>query len=279
MDYFSQDLGQMWSGERIRNAYGQGVHFTESDLPFKIVDIAANPTSILEIGSAFGQCYRFLLSQGIDPGAHYTGTDISDEGQELCRELYPESTWVKGNFLDVELGGTFDYVIERNAIHHMPSPLRCVEKAVGLADRAVKMHMRVRTRHETLSDVSKGYFISRSIEGEEKGRYFYNLVNLYELVDTILAMDNIREIRLGLSLHDTAATLPDAAIPPDVLEREEELYYCRCLVIKGDTPQTRISISPVHLKPFVLEALKRPKSVTRYLSTRGKILKKARTAR
>lgn len=279
MDYFSQDLGQLWSGKRIRDSYGQGVHFSEGNLPFTVAEITANSKSVLEIGSSFGQCYRFLLSQGVNLADRYTGTDISEEGVQLCEELYPQSTWVQGNFLDVSLGRTFDYVIERNAIHHMPSPVQCVQKAVGLGDHAVMIYMRVRTRYETLSDVNKGYFISRSDDGQEKGRYFYNLVNIYELVDTILAMERIEEIRIGLTPHDTAITLPDAGVPPDAVAPEEELYYCKCLVLKGDAPQTRISVSPVHLKPFVLEGLKRPASLTRYLSVRSKLLKRARTAR
>jgi len=272
-------LGQLWSGKRIREGYGQGIHFAEGNLPFTVVEILANSKSVLEIGSSFGQCYRFLLSQGADLGDRYTGTDISIEGVQTCQELYPRSTWVQGNFLDVELGRTFDYVVERNAIHHMPSPVQCIQKAVGLGTHAVLIYGRVRTRYETLSDVNKGYFISRSEDGEEKGRYFYNLVNLYELVDTVLAMENIKEIRISLSPHDTKATLPDAGVPPDVLAPEEELYYCKCLVLKGDAPQTRISVSPVHLRPFVIEGLKRPASVTRFMSVRSKILKKAQTAR
>ena len=274
MDYSSQNLGQLWSGEIYREGYGKGVHFSQGNLPFLLEEIAADSQTVLEIGSSFGQCYRFLLSEGINLGDRFTGTDVSEEGIKLCRELYPQSTWVQGNFLNVELDRKFDYVIERNAIHHMPSPITCIQKAVGLGQKSVMMYMRVRTRYPTLSDINQGYFNSPSDDGSTKGRYFYNLVNIYEMIDAILELSGIREIRIGLAPHDIAPTLQNAVVPDDVLDSDEQLYYCKCLVIKDESTRCRITVNPVHLKPFIIEGVKNPRSIYRYIKVRNNILKK-----
>ena len=138
-DYYSQDLGQLWSNDNVKASYSSGVHFAESSLPFRLQDIRESSESVLEIGSSWGQCYRFLRSEGIDLGPRYTGIDISEGGVAHSKEMYPQGNWNCADFPTSDLGRTFDYVIEKNSIHHMPSPLECIAKAINLADKAAAL--------------------------------------------------------------------------------------------------------------------------------------------
>jgi hypothetical protein len=276
MDYYSQDLGKLWSSKAIKTAFGSGVHFRKRDLPFRFSEIAFSTASVLEIGSSYGQCYRMLLSKGIDLGPRYTGIDVSEEGVALCQNLYPRANWVCGDFLTTDLGRTFDYVIEKSSIQHMPSPLKCLAKAIDLADVAIKTLIRVRTLHGTLSDLDKAYFTQPSDDGGVQGYYFHNLVNLYEAVNEILSLNSIGQIFIRLSLFETDRTLGGAVVvPPDVLDPADELYYCQFLITKGQSQRARLYVRPS--KTILREVLRRPGSpgsITRFLKVRNKILEK-----
>ena len=266
----------MWSNDNVKANYASGVHFAQGSLPFKLDAIRNSSDSVLEIGSSWGQCYRYLLSEGIDLGSRYFGVDISEGGVAHSKELSPQGNWTCSDFLAADLGRTFDYIIEKNSIHHMPEPLDCIAKAINLTDKAAALYMRVRSFHPTLSDLETGYFQVTADDNSPAGRYFYNLVNLNELADTISTLDNVRSVSISLAPHDTGRTLNGSVLPDDVFDPREELYYCRLVVTKGPPAGRKFSVTPMRWRPFFIEGAKRPKSIARFFGVRKSILARNR---
>lgn len=243
MGYYDQNVGHVWGGKIYREKYGAAANFTARDLPFALEEIGTSGDTVLEIGSSMGQSYRSLLNMGIDLGKRYTGTDISLEGIDFCRRSYPQATWIQGDFATLPLDGPYDYVYERISIHHMPNPFACVKKAIGLTGKRLRMQMRVRTQYPTLSDFERGYF--RQMEDDnvtEKGRYFFNLMNIFELRDHILSAPGVASLTMTLSRHFTIKPEHHIVAPPDVTAPEEFLYICRCLVVKGPAARPRVDV-------------------------------------
>jgi SAM-dependent methyltransferase len=252
MGYYDQDVGHVWGGKIYREKYGTVATFTARDFPFRLDQIDQSGETVLEIGSSMGQAYRSLLAMGIDLGKRYTGTDISNDGIEHCQRTYPQARWIHGDFAQLEFEGPYDYVYERISIHHMPNPFACVKKAIGLAGKALQMQMRVRTCYPTLSDFERGYF--RQMEDDnvtEKGRYFFNLMNVFELRDQILSTPGVASVTIWLARHFKILPEHHIVAPPDVFAPEEFLYICRCLVTKGPGARPRVRVRPASWRSFV----------------------------
>jgi len=245
MGYFDQDVGHVWGGKIYREKYGTVAKFTARDFPFSLDEIDRSGETVLEIGSSMGQSYRSLLARGIDLGKRYTGTDISNDGIEHCRRAYPQARWVHGDFGQLDFDGPYDYVYERISIHHMPNPFACIRKAIGLAQKKIQMQMRVRSLHPTLSDFERGYFRQMADDGvTERGRYFFNLMNVVELRDQVLSAPGVASVTMWLARHFTILPEHHIVAPADVFDPREFLYICRCLVVKGGTARPRVRVLP-----------------------------------
>jgi SAM-dependent methyltransferase len=255
MDYYEQDVGKVWGGKIYREKYGTVAKFAARDFPFRLEEIDRSGETVLEIGSSMGQAYRSLVGMGIDLGKRYTGTDISNDGIEHCQRAYPQAKWIHGDFGKLDFEGPYDYVYERISIHHMPNPFACVKKAVRLAGKKLQMQMRVRSRYPTLSDFERGYF--RQMEDDnvtEKGRYFFNLMNVFELRDQILSTPGVASVTMWLARHFTILPEHHIVAPPDVRAPEEFLYICRCLVTKGEVARPRVRVLPSSWRNFVRDS-------------------------
>jgi SAM-dependent methyltransferase len=252
MGYYDQNVGHVWGGKIYREKYGTVAKFDARDFPFALEEIDRSGETVLEIGSSMGQAYRSLLAKGIDLGKRYTGTDISNDGIEHCRRAYPQANWVHGDFATLDFDGPYDYVYERISIHHMPNPFACVKKAIGLTGKKLQMQMRVRSRYPTLSNFERGYF--RQMEDDnvtEKGRYFFNLMNVFELRDQILSTPGVASVTMWLARHFKILPEYHIVAPADVHAPEEFLYICRCLVTKGPAARPRVRVLPSHWRNFI----------------------------
>ncbi|PIQ85216.1 MAG: hypothetical protein COV74_09665 [Candidatus Omnitrophica bacterium CG11_big_fil_rev_8_21_14_0_20_45_26] len=275
VNYYEQKVEKVWGGELYRTKYGQGICFSERDVPYTLNGIKRSQETVLEIGSSMGQCYRWLLTKGIDLRKRYTGTDISEEGISNCRKLYPQANWIQGNFPTTEFPTTYDYLHERNSIHHMPEPLACIRKAVSLFKKKGILHMRSRTFHPTVSDIDRSYFVQFSDDGKEiTGKYFMNLMNIADIINTILSCGNIRSIHVELSPHVPlvkAKQLNHAhnyVAPEDAYDPDETIYHCYCVIEKGKAKRPQVDIVFASAK----QALKHPLTWFRFLKNRKLIL-------
>jgi hypothetical protein len=134
----------------------------------------------------------------------------------------------------------------------MPNPFACIRKAIGLTGKAIQMQMRVRSLHPTLSDFARGYF--RQMEDDnvtEKGRYFFNLMNVVELRDHVLSAPGVASVTMWLARHFTILPEYHIVAPPDVFEPREFLYICRCLVVKGEATRPRVRVLPSDWRDLV----------------------------
>jgi len=222
--YGEQDLARAWVGGLYRRNYERAVYEKE-DVPFPLSEITNSEETVLEIGSSMGQCYRWLTSNGIDLGPRYTGIDISEDGISHCRSMYPRTHWIRGDFLSTIIPGSFDYTIERNAIHHMANPTACLKKAISLTRKGMTFNMRCRIRHPSLSDLSRAYFLTWSDDGKHvAGRYYFNLLNLADIIRTVISSEGVQSVMIALSphfdlrIHRGTEKHPNYIVPDDVYD-------------------------------------------------------------
>lgn len=280
ISYYKQDLTHVWGGDCYRKKYGKGILYSKRDVPYSLTEITASHETVLEIGSSMGQCYRWLLSEGIDLGQRYTGTDISQDGINHCKEMYPKANWIQGDFQTTEFPGQFDYVHERNAIHHMPNPLDCIRKALKLARKSLLINMRARVLHPSLSDLNKAYFVEWS-EGQKEvlGKYYFNLLNITDIINCILSSESIDSVHIQLSPHfklnpnEKLTAEHNFVAPDDVYDPEESLYHCWCLVTKGQRSEANVSIQFASWR----QAIKQPSEFFKFLKNRSVILSRLKS--
>ena len=210
--HYDAKVGSLWSGAKY-SVYKQ-VDWGWRYLPFhengsvrRTIDVpppSARVTaeSIVEIGSAMGQGYRFLKESGLVDVSGYVGYDVSKDGQAFCRETYPEAQWIEGDFTTMPLDRTFEYAFERHAIHHMPDPLPQFEKVIGAVKKAACFTFRGRVRGATVSDLEQSYFNHTTGQGyAEGGRVFMNLINVLDVVK-IARAHGFNHVGDGVGLHE-----------------------------------------------------------------------------
>jgi SAM-dependent methyltransferase len=222
-EYYAQDIKEVWSFKQ----YDQYLKVLWSwyDLPF--ADEPANPhtsfaapltrpienKSILEVGSAMGQAYFFLKNSGLIDLKNYTGLEVSSKGNQMSRERFPEANWVHADFTRYELKQRFDYVFERNAVHHMPEPVRQFEKMFAHTNRTVNISFRGCLEEGTISDLEVGRFVMK-----QDGRFFLNIISLPEVLRAGLKA-GFNHIRVSYNgLHEPIPTDPkgDYYLQPDI---------------------------------------------------------------
>ena len=120
VSYYDQPIGRIWSGGHYDDTY-RGVDWPWYNLPFaddytvrRGRDVRppsrfVPARSIIEVGSAMGQGYATLMKSGLVDLSGYVGYDVSEIGQALCRQRYPEATWIEGDFSRIALDRRFEY--------------------------------------------------------------------------------------------------------------------------------------------------------------------------
>lgn len=196
-----------------RSLIGKAPAFRSPWMEPPVSRVAAS--SILEVGSAMGQGYRFLAESALVDLGGYVGADISVDGQKHCRETYPNATWVEADFTRYDLPQRFEYAYERHAIHHMPEPIAQFSKVLGAVDRAASFAFFGRVEGDTVSDLDRSYFVQHTEHPDGSvvaGRYFANMINVWEVLR--LARDNgFNHIGLLVFGHEKIPTREDEMTP------------------------------------------------------------------
>lgn len=212
-DYYSQDLGQVWTFPGYQKY--EHAPWGWADLPFSNdlsrreypqprITRRIEGNSILEIGSAMGGAYEFMQKSGLVDVSNYTGIEVSDMGFAASKQHFPEANWIHADFTRYNLDRKYDYVFERIAVHHMPEPLVQFRKILEATNVSMMTSFRGCVRGKTVSDLSKGYFRTRD------DKYFCNIINLFELVNLGLNL-GFRHVRVVFSgLHEPISSDPQA---------------------------------------------------------------------
>jgi len=170
--------------------------------------------SILEIGSAAGGAYSFLLSKKlINNKTDYTGMDISNKGISYCKKNYPNAKWVKQDLVTYKFKRKFDYSFERIAVHHMKNPLEVFNNILSVTNKSFSCQFVSCLKGKTISDLS----ISRYRHGKGDLVYF-NIINLFEVIENMIdnGFNNVHVLYHGE--HEKVGNLPLAHqyLSPDI---------------------------------------------------------------
>tara|TARA_B100001250_G_scaffold170949_1_gene147213 strand:- start:1357 stop:2289 length:933 start_codon:yes stop_codon:yes gene_type:complete len=174
----------------------------KSDL-FKMPDNLIDG-SILEVGSAAGGAYNFLLSKKlINTKTDYTGIDISSKGISFCKKNYPNAKWIKQDLTNYKFKRNFDYSFERIAVHHMQNPLEIFNNILSVTNKSFSCCFVSCLNGKTISDLS----ISRYRHGKGDLVYF-NIINLFEVIEIMIdnGFNNIHVLYHGE--HEKVGNLP-----------------------------------------------------------------------
>jgi hypothetical protein len=140
--------------------------------------------SILEVGSAAGGAYNFLLSQNSLGESHdYSGYDISEMGHEYCKENYPGAEWHLADLTQTNFDREYEYSFERIAVHHMPSPLEIFSQMMSVTRKSFACTFTSCINGDTISDLS----LARYRFGGGEYVYF-NIINVFEVMELMVSL-------------------------------------------------------------------------------------------
>ena len=135
----------------LKGAYER---FNEVRLLSEMAREMAGGFSVLEVGCATGEFYRYLSARY--PKAAYTGYDISRQAIERASNKFP--TKASFHTVDEELNGVqpararADIVFCRDVVHHQTNPFAFLKKLYGLCTRSMILRMRTRDVGESVTD-------------------------------------------------------------------------------------------------------------------------------
>ncbi|QRE79998.1 class I SAM-dependent methyltransferase [Rhodococcus ruber] len=113
-DWVRHAAGRDTDPDNIRRA----AHVLEA-----VESVAGPGLRILEVGCGTGWLARLLTSFG-----HVTAVDLPSEALTHLRESDPQIEWISGDFLHLELPGTYDVVVSLETIAHVPDQARFVDR-------------------------------------------------------------------------------------------------------------------------------------------------------
>ena len=145
----------------------------------------SRPVSLLEIGCATGEFYRYLKI--VHPQVRYYGVDISHAAIARAKEKYPEARIVpvepKAKLAEaierIGLAARPEIVWCKDVIHHQTDPFGLLHELLGAASEAVILRTRTRDVGPTVMDPE------HSCQYHYDGWMPYLVLNLQELVDAI----------------------------------------------------------------------------------------------
>ena len=190
--------------------------------------------SILEVGSAMGGAYKFLKDSGLIDLSNYSGVEVSQIGYEYCKKKYPSANWIHKDFTKWDEIGKYDYTFERNAIHHMPNPIKQYEKILKSTKTSFNTCFRSSLVGETISDLDVSNFKT------DTGTYFCSNINLFELIELGIGL-GFRNMKIVFGgAHEKISTNPESPffLSDKINPNKIYLSRCRVLMIKSD-PKAR----------------------------------------
>ncbi len=180
--------------------------------------------SILEIGSAMGSAYDFLKTSQLCDLSDYTGIEVSKTGYDYCVKNFPEAKWLHQDFTKMQTLQKYDYIFERNAIHHMPEPLKVYEKIFKSTKISFSTCFRSCLKGETISDLELANFKT------ERGVYYCSITNLFDLIELAIkeGFGNIK-ITFG-GKHEKISNNPSDPFYLSPKVNQEKIYLSRCKI-------------------------------------------------
>lgn len=236
---YHKNVVKTWSFDWYRK-YKDG-HWRWADLPFrdhitnqnlnhseffdKEITKKIENISILEVGSAMGAAYKFLENSSLIDLSNYTGVEVSKIGYEYCKKNFLNAKWLHKDFTKWDEIGNYDYVFERNAVHHMPNPVKQYEKMLKSAKTSFITCFRSSLVGESIADLDISNFKT------DTGIYFSSIINLFELVKLgiKLGFKNIKIVYGGA--HEKISNNPDAAHFLSDKINPEKIFLSRCRVL------------------------------------------------
>jgi len=140
--------------------------------------------SLLEIGCATGEFYRFLKLRY--PSVLYRGVDISRPAIDRALEKYPQARFfltppdADGSLVDsADMKNQPDFVYSKDVVHHQTNPLEFLARLVNAATDTVILRCRTRDVGRTVDDPDQ------SCQYHYQGWMPYIVTNIDELVEHI----------------------------------------------------------------------------------------------
>lgn len=141
--------------------------------------------SLLEVGSATGEFYRYLRSRY--PKLRYTGIDLSQPAVLRAQEKYPEgrfhvsdprkSLWE--NLEGIGVAGRPEVLYSKDVLHHQTDPFGFLSELLAVPSEILILRTRTRDRGETVLDPEC------SCQYHYNGWMPYLVLNLKELIGQI----------------------------------------------------------------------------------------------
>lgn len=241
-EYYHKNVVDTWSTQKYKKY--KNSNWRWADLPFRdyislgklLFKEYRNHTlteriknkSILEVGSAMGSAYEFMKDSSLVDLSQYTGIEVSKVGVDYCKKKFPEANWIHQDFTTLTQLDSVDYSFERNAIHHMPDPLKAYDKLFKATNVAFSTCFRSCLKGETISDLEISNFKTSN------GVYYSSIINLFEVIKLGLnyGFNNIKVTYGGP--HEIISNDPkdDHFIDPKIDQKDIFLSRCKVHMIK-----------------------------------------------
>lgn len=225
-------LFDIWSRVPLFVLRDRYERFNEVRLLNAWADARQSPFSLLEIGCATGEFYRYFAAR--HPNASYVGCDISEVAIRRAQEKCPAT----GRFVHTDenlsavAGLKPDVVFCRDVLLHQPDPFAFLQRLYGLTQHTLVLRLRTRDVGATELDPEK------SCQRNYGAWAPYIVVNAQELLRTIQGFSP-RPRRIHLAKHymilggQHARFLPKACYYPETGTAESALLIEK---VDGNAP-------------------------------------------
>ena len=169
----------LWSRVPLFVLQDRYERFNEVRLLEAYLQAASLPCSLLEVGCATGEFYRYLKSR--HPNVRYTGCDISEVAINQARAKFQgEASFI---LTDEDLGAVAsikpDVVFCRDVILHQPDPYTFLQRLYAIAGKLLILRLRTRDVGLTETDPQKSCQLNY-------GQWApYMILNCKELLDAL----------------------------------------------------------------------------------------------
>jgi len=206
--------------------------------------------SILEIGSAMGSAYEFLKETQLCDTSKYTGIEVSKMGYDYCVKNYPEANWLHRDFTQIKVLKKYDYIFERNAIHHMPNPLEAYKKIFKSTNISFSTCFRSCLKGKTISDLKLANFKT------DNGVYYASITNLFDLLELALK-EGFGSIKVTFGgMHEKISNKPESNFYLNPKINQNKIFLSRCRVRMIKTKLKKPSITFIARPAIIFKNLR-----------------------
>lgn len=138
----------------------RGRTLMERDYLERVTDLAPTPADLLDLGCGAGEP---IARYFIDRGYTVTGLDAAPSMLAICRERFPQMTWLQGDMRSLELNARFDVIVAWNSFFHLAAD----------AQRSMFARFKAWSRPNTVLLFTSGFSEGEAI-GEMFGHSLYH---------------------------------------------------------------------------------------------------------